>query len=290
VFCEKPVAVDAPGVRKVMEAARKAKAKKLSLVNGFTFRYDNSKRALFGKVLGGEIGKIKTISATRNGGGLWYFPREAGWTDMEYQLRNWYYQNWLSGDYLVEMIVHSIDMMAWAAGDKMPARATGTGGRQSRTDEKYGNIFDHFAIDYEWDNGVRGFCFSRQQEGCSTRNTVEIAGTDGDAFVTAGGGAEIKGKTKWEYQGEKNDPYQTEHDELFASIRNGKPMNNGEQMANSTMMAILGRMVGYSGQTISWEDAMNSNQSIGPKFEDYSWDLKYKGPGIAVPGKTDVLG
>ncbi|HET7180554.1 MAG TPA: Gfo/Idh/MocA family oxidoreductase [Chryseosolibacter sp.] len=290
VFCEKPVAVDAPGVRKVLEAVRKAKEKKLSLVNGFTFRYDNSKRALFGKVLNGEIGKIKAVSATRNGGGLWFFPREADWTDMEFQLRNWYYENWLSGDYLVEMIVHSIDMMAWAMGDKMPVKATGTGGRQSRTDEKYGNIFDHFAIDYEWENGVRGYCFSRQQEGCSTRNTVEIAGSQGDAYVTAGGGAQVKGKTNWEYQGEKNDPYQTEHDELFASIRKNKPMNNGEQMANSTMMAILGRMVGYSGKTISWEDAMASNQRLGPRFEEYSWDLKYTRPPIAIPGKTDVLG
>lgn len=290
VFCEKPVAVDAPGVRSVLEAVRKAKTKNLSLVSGFTFRYDMPKRALFTRVLNGDIGEIKAVSATRNGGGLWYFPRQAGWTDMEYQLRNWYYQNWLSGDYLVEMIVHSIDMMSWAMGDKMPVRATGTGGRQSRVDPKYGNIFDHFAIEYEWENGVRGFCFSRQQEGCSSRNTVEIAGTQGDAFVKAGGGVQIRGKKTWEYKGEKNNPYQTEHNELFASIRSGKPMNNGESMAHSTMMAILGRMVGYSGQTITWEDAINSKRQLGPDFEAYSWDLKFTGPDIAIPGKTDVLG
>lgn len=290
VFCEKPVAVDAPGVRKVIEASKIAKAKNLSLVNGFTFRYDLAKRALFGRVLGGGIGKVKTVSATRNGGELWYHPREAGWTDMEYQLRNWYYENWLSGDYLVEMIVHSIDMMAWAMGDRMPVKATGTGGRQSRVDPKYGNIYDHFAIEYEWANGERGFCFSRQQEGCSSRNTVEIAGTEGDAFVNAGGTVQIKGKTSWQYQGEKNDPYQTEHNELFASIRKNQGMNNGLQMANSTMMAILGRMVGYSGQTITWEDAINSSQVLGPRFEDYSWDLKFTSPEIAVPGRTDVLG
>lgn len=290
VFCEKPVAVDAPGVRQVLEAAKKAKAKNLSLVSGFTFRYDMPKRALFQKVLNGEIGKIKSISSTRNGGDLWYKPRQSNWTDMEYQLRNWYYQNWLSGDYLVEMIVHSLDMMSWAMGDKTPLRATGTGGRQVRTDPKFGNIYDHFAIEYEYENDVRGFSFSRQQPGCSNRNTVEIAGTEGDAFINAGGGVRIKGKADWEYQGEKNNPYQTQHDELFAAIRKGKPMNDGQMMANSTMLAILGRMVAYSGQTITWEEAMNSNQRIGPEFDQYSWNLKYTSPEIAIPGVTKVLG
>lgn len=290
VFCEKPVAVDAPGVRKVLEAAKKAKEKNLSLVSGFTFRYDMPKRALFQKVLNGEIGRIKSVSSTRNGGELWYKPRQANWTDMEYQLRNWYYQNWLSGDYLVEMIVHSLDMMSWALGDKTPLRATGTGGRQVRTDSKFGNIYDHFAIEYEYDNDVRAFSFSRQQPGCSNRNTVEIAGTEGDAFINAGGGVRIAGKNKWEYQGEKNNPYQTQHDELFASIRKGKPMNDGQMMGNSTMLAILGRMVAYSGQTITWEEAMNSNQRIGPEFDQYSWNLKYTSPAIAIPGVTNVLG
>ena len=290
VFCEKPVAVDAPGVRKVLEAAKKAKEKNLSLVSGFTFRYDMPKRALFQKVLNGEIGKIKSVSSTRNGGELWYKPRQANWTDMEYQLRNWYYQNWLSGDYLVEMIVHSLDMMSWALGDKTPLRATGTGGRQVRTDSKFGNIYDHFAIEYEYDNDVRGFSFSRQQPGCSNRNTVEIAGTEGDAFINAGGGVRIAGKNKWEYQGEKNNPYQTQHDELFAAIRKGKPMNDGQMMANSTMLAILGRMVAYSGQTITWDEAMNSNQRIGPEFDQYNWNLKYTSPAVAIPGVTNVLG
>lgn len=290
IFCEKPVAVDAPGVRKVIDAARKARSKNLSLVSGFTFRFDYPKRALFQKVLDGAIGEVKTVSSTRNGGDLWFKPRQSGWTDMEYQLRNWYYQNWFSGDYLVEMIVHSLDMTAWAMGDKMPVRATGTGGRQVRVDPKFGNIYDHFAIEYEYANGARAFSFSRQQPGCSNRNTVEIAGTEGDAFVNAGAGVSITGKEKWEYKGEKNNPYQTQHDELFASIRKNRPMNEGERMANSTMMAILGRMVGYSGQTITWEDAMKSNHKLGPDDNDYSWDLKFAGPPIAVPGVTNVLG
>jgi myo-inositol 2-dehydrogenase / D-chiro-inositol 1-dehydrogenase len=290
VFCEKPVAVDPPGIRKVLEAAKKAKDKKLSLVSGFTFRYDNSKRALFERVLRGDIGDVVSVSSTRNGGDLWYFPRQASWTDMEYQMRNWYYQNWLSGDYLVEMIVHSHDLMMWSLGDKVPERATGTGGRQVRVDKKFGNIYDHFAIEYEFADGVRGFSFSRQQPGCSNRNSIEITGTLGKAYANMGESAhQITGKNKWVYEGEKNNPYQTQHDELFASIRNSKPMNDGEMMANSTMVAILGRMVAYSGQTLTWNEAINSNHALGPAAEDYSWDFKYTPPNIAIPGITKVL-
>ncbi|MGB4400290.1 MAG: Gfo/Idh/MocA family oxidoreductase [Daejeonella sp.] len=290
VFCEKPVAVDAPGVRKVIEAAKKAKEKNLSLVSGFTFRFDFAKRALFKKVLNGEIGKVMTVSSTRNGGELWYKPRQAGWTDMEYQMRNWYYYNWLSGDYIVEMIVHSLDMMTWAMGDKMPLRATGSGGRQVRVDKKYGNIYDHFAIEYEYENGARGFSFSRQQPGCSTRNSVEVAGTEGNAVVNLGRGLhEITGKNKWVYDGEKNNPYQTQHDELFASIRNGKPVNEGDMMANSTMLAIFSRMVAYSGKTLTWEEAFNSQQVLGPPNDLFSWDYKYNSPDPAIPGVTKVL-
>ena len=290
VFCEKPVAVDAPGVRKVLEAAKLAKEKKLSLVSGFTFRYDMPKRALFEKVLAGDIGKVMTVSSTRNGGELWYKPRQAGWTDMEYQMRNWYYYNWLSGDFIVEMIVHSLDMMTWAMGNRMPVRATGSGGRQVRLDEKFGNIYDHFAIEYEYADGARGFSFSRQQPGCSSRNSVEVAGTEGHALVNLGSGQhEIIGKNSWKYSGEKNNPYQTQHDELFASIRSGKPMNDGELMANSTMLAILSRMVGYSGQTITWDDAFNSNMILGPGNENFSWDYKFNSPPPAIPGITKVI-
>jgi len=290
VFCEKPVAVDAAGVRKVLEAAKKAKDKKLSLVSGFTFRYDYSKRALFDKIRQGAIGEVVSVSSTRNGGDLWYHPRQASWTDMEYQMRNWYYQNWLSGDYLVEMIVHSLDLMMWAVDDKLPLKATGTGGRQVRVDPKYGNIYDHFAIEFEFANNIRGFSFSRQQPGCSNRNSIEIAGTVGNAYANMGEWAHsITGKNKWVYEGEKNNPYQTQHDEFFASIRNAKPMNDGERMANSTMVAILGRMVAYSGQTLSWEEAINSNQTLGPADDEYNWNFKYAGPPIAIPGITKVL-
>ncbi|MBG47547.1 MAG: oxidoreductase [Pseudozobellia sp.] len=283
VFYEKPVAVDAPGVRKVLEAAKKAKEKNLSMVSGFCFRYDLQKKALYQKVLDGAIGDIRSIASTRNGGELWFKDRKPEWTDTEYQVRNWYYQNWLSGDFIVEMFVHSLDMMAWALGEKMPASATATGGRQWRTDKKYGNIFDHFAIEFNYDNGVKGYCFTRQQEGGSTKNAVEINGSLGNAYYE-GTRHEITGKNPWKYDGEVNDMYQSEHDALFKSIREEAGINDGELSANSSLMGIMGRMAAYTGQTITWNDALNSTEVLGP--ESYDWDIKFEGPEIAIPGKT----
>lgn len=290
VFCEKPVAVDAPGVRSVLETAKKAKEKGLSVVSGFTFRYDSPKRAFFEKILDGSIGEINTVNTVRNGGGLWTKPRQPEWKEMENQLRNWYYYDWLSGDYLVEMMVHSLDMMSWALGDQLPVRATGTGGRQSRVEEVYGNIYDHFAIEYEFENGAKGFHFSRQQQGCSNTNKVEIAGSQGNATVDIGRGVhEIYGANAWKYEGERNNPYETQHEELFAAIRSGNPFNEGELMANSTMLGILGRMVGYSGQTITWEEAMNSDKTLGPALDEYDWDLNWPVSPVPVPGVTKVI-
>lgn len=288
-FCEKPVAIDAPGVRKVLDAAKKAKEKNLSVVSGFCFRYDNPKRELFKRILGGEIGEVRTVSTIRNGEQLWTKPYQAGWTDMEYKLRNWLYHTWLSGDFITEMMVHSLDMMSWALGDKPPLKATGTGGRQVRTDEIYGNAYDHFAIEYEYENGVRGFHFSRQQDGCSNVNKVEVAGTSGSAVIGGAFGHEITGKNKWAFQGERNDMYQVEHDELFASIRARKPVNDGETMARSSMLGIMGRMAAYSGQTITWDEAMNSSQVLGPAIDEYRWDLNWKSQPVAMPGITKLF-
>ncbi len=289
VFCEKPVAVDAPGVRKVIAAANEAKAKNLSLMSGFCFRRDLPNRATFGKILNGDIGEVKTVSTFRYGGELWYKPRQAEWSDMTYKMRNWYYHNWLSGDFIVEQAVHSIDMMSWAMGDKMPVSAIGSGGRQVRTDSIYGNIYDHFAIEYNYADGAKGFHFCRQQAGCVNRNTVDIAGSLGNANMVIGRKYEITGKNPWKYEGKKNNMYQTEHDEFFESIRNAKPMNDGESMANSTMLAILGRMVAYSGQSITWEDAINSNHILAPEINKYAWDLEWPTAPVARPGSTKVI-
>lgn len=209
---------------------------------------------------------------------------------MEYKLRNWLYYTWLSGDFITEMMVHSLDLMSWAMGDKLPLSVTGTGGRQVRTQEIYGNVYDHFAVEYDYGKGVKGFHFSRQQEGCSNSNKVEIAGSAGNALIDIGRGVhEISGKNKWSYQGEKNNMYETQHEELFASIRKGKPMNDGQRMVNSTMLGIWGRMAAYSGQTITREEALSSTQVLAPADEQYSWDLSWPGKEVANPGITKVF-
>ncbi|MBB5436659.1 putative dehydrogenase [Pedobacter sp. AK017] len=289
VFCEKPVAVDAPGIRKVLAAAKAAAEKNLSLVSGFCFRYDLPSRGVFSRVLNGDVGSIKTVSTFRNGAGNWSNPRQPGWTDLTYKLRNWHYQNWLSGDFIVEQAVHSLDMMSWVMGDQMPLKATGTGGRQVRVDEIYGNIYDHFAVEFEYANGAKGFHFCRQQEGTSNRNTVDVLGTEGSAFVNVGMRYEISGKNNWKYDGPKKNMYQIQHDELFAGIRNGKPINDGEWMAKSTLLSIWGRMAAYSGQTISYDEALNSSVVLGPKIEDYNWDLKWDNQPVAMPGISKVI-
>lgn len=181
-------------------------------------------------------------------------------------------------------------LMSWAFGDKLPLSATGSGGRQSRTEEIYGNIYDHFAIEYDYGNNLKGIHFSRQQKGCSNTNKVEVSGRNGNAVVDIGKRIHATyGENAWAYDGEHNNPYETQHEELFAAIRSGKPMNEGELMGNSTMLAVLGRMVGYSGQTITWEDAMKSNMVLGPAPEAYAWDLKWPVPPIAIPGVTKVV-
>lgn len=286
-FCEKPMAIDAPGVRRIIEGAKKAKERNLAVLSGFTYRYDYAKRAFYDKIAKGAVGDIVSVSTVRNGGQLWNKPKEAEWSDMEYRLKNWLYYNWLSGDFICEMMVHSLDLMSWAMGDKLPLKATGTGGRQVRTEEIYGNVYDHFAIEFEYPNGVKGFHFSRQQEGCSNTNHVNVAGTLGRGYIENGPGIhEITGKNKWKYAGEQNNMYETQHQELFASIRKGKPLNHGIQMANSSLLGIMGRMVAYTGQTITWEEALNSKEVMGPRMDEYNRDLKWTHNEIAKPGIT----
>src|SRR5690606_2297216 len=289
VFCEKPVAVDPAGVNKVLAAAKKAKEKNLSIQSGFCFRFDAVNMAAYDKILHGAVGDIHCVSTMRFGGELWSKPRQPGWTDMEYQLRNWLYYDWLSGDFITEQAVHSLDLMAWALGDRVPLKAVGTGGRQKRVDPIYGNVYDHFAIEYEYEDGVKGIHMCRQQSGTKGSNTVNIFGTKGQAYVKPASEARISVRQKWEFDGERNNMYQHEHDLFFAAIRNNKPVNDGVWTAQSSMLAILGRMVGYSGQEITWEQALNSNLHIGPKFEDYAFDYKWEMTPVPVPGKTKVF-
>ncbi|GAB2770465.1 Gfo/Idh/MocA family oxidoreductase [Rhabdobacter roseus] len=288
VFCEKPVAVDTPGIHKVLEAAKLAKEKNLSLVSGFCWRFHEPKRASFAKIQEGAIGDVMAVYNTYDTGTLWSKPREEGWSDMEFQLRNWMYYTWLAGDHIVEQAVHSVDMMSWAFGDKLPISAVGTGGRQVRTDALFGHIYDHFAVTYEYENGAKGFHFSRQQANCENSYAVESLGTKGRSMVNCSRNVhEITGSNPWKYSGEQNDMYQTEHNELFASIRNGKPLNYGESMANSTLLAIMGRMAAYTGKKVTWQDALNSTEKLGP--DTYSWDMKPPVVEVARPGITPFI-
>jgi predicted dehydrogenase len=287
IFCEKPMAVDVPGLKKIYEAARIAKEKELTLCSGFCWRFHTPKRETFSRILDGAVGEISTVYNTYNTGALWEFAREDHWTDMENTMRNWLYYNWLSGDHIAEQAVHSIDMMSWAMGDEMPISVGGTGGRQRRIEPRYGNVYDHFAIVYEYENGAKGFHFSRQQQDCARAYHVEVFGNKGAAMIDCiRRKHEIKADTNWRFRCESNDMYQQEHDELFASIRSGKPFNQGVEMANSTMLAIMGRMAAYTGQVITWEEAMQSEVVLGPQIDQYDWELEWPMASVAMPGIT----
>jgi predicted dehydrogenase len=271
VFCEKPVAVDGPGVRSVLETCAEAKRKNLSLVSGLCWRYHNGMRETFKHVHGGAVGDILTLHTNYNAGGLWSRSlkekAEKGWSDMEWQVRNWLYFTWLSGDHNVEQHVHSLDKMAWAMKDEYPEKCVGLGGRQARIAPDFGNIFDHHAVVYEYKNGVKCFSYCRQQVGTDHDVSDHIYGTKGICHINAAGGsATITGEHPWQNRPRRgsDDMYQTEHNELFASIRSGKPINNGDYMTKSTLMAIMGRMATYTGQVITWDMALNCKEDLTP--------------------------
>ena len=286
IFTEKPMAVDAPGVRSVMETVEEAKKKNLNMVAGFCWRYHFAHRETFKRLQDGAIGPVTNVYSTYNTGGLWNHGRKPAWSDMEWQVRNWLYFTWLSGDHIVEQAVHSIDKMAWAHQDVPPNKAIAHGGRQVRTDPAYGNIYDHFSIVYEWPNDSRGFLYCRQQDGCASGVWDHITGAKGVCNISSGNSYVIKGEAEWRYAGPPNDMYQTEHDEFFAAIRAGKIINDGARMMNSTMMAILGRMAAYTGQVITWEQALNSKEDLTPA--KYEWG-PIPTPAVALPGKTKFI-
>ncbi len=288
IFCEKPMAVDAPGVRSVMQTVEESKKKNIALVAGFCWRYSYPERAVFEQIHGGAVGDIVAIYSSYNTGGLWNHGRKPEWSDMEWQVRNWLYFTWLSGDHIVEQAVHTIDKMAWTMKDVMPIRAVGTGGRQVRNDPAYGHIYDHFAITYEWANGTRGFLYCRQQDKTQGDVSDHIMGTKAQANVLGGPSHTIFAKSEkiWQYAGKTNDMYQTEHDEMFASIRAGKPLNDGVRMTTSTMMAILGRMVAYTGQSITWEKALASQENLMPEKLEFG---PLPTPPVAMPGQTKFI-
>jgi predicted dehydrogenase len=281
-FIEKPMAVDGPGLRMFLDAAKKSKEKGLSVVNGFCWRYFKPRRDLMNRVAEGAIGDVVAVETTYNSQGVWE-PRKTRSeckSDMEYQMRNWYYYDWLSGDHIVEQAIHGLDTMAWAMHDKPPIRCWGVGGRQVRTDPKYGNIWDHFSVVYEYPENVRGYHHCRHW--VNTPNQVKdyVLGANGMADVF---GARIEGPQKWRHHGAKNNMYQTEHDEMYAALRAGKPKNNAEEGASSTLLGLMGRMAAYTGAVVTWEQAMNSQQALVPT--EFAWGDAPERP-VPVPGVT----
>jgi len=281
VFCEKPVAVDAPGVRSVLETTEEAKKKNLSIVSGLCYRYDPPKQELIKRVHDGAIGDILTMNVNYNTGTLWHKGNQPNWTAMEFQLRNWLYFTWLSGDFNVEQHVHSLDKAAWAMKDEPPVRATGLGGRQVRVEPQWGNIYDHFSVVYEYANGTKLFANCRQMAGCSVDVSDHLIGSKGTAEMMH---ATISGPQEWKYRGPKPNMYEEEHRELFAGIRSGNPLNNGVYMARSTMLAIMGRMAAYTGQTLTWEQCLASSEDLSPAKYDWTDDVPLAP--VAKPGLT----
>ena len=288
-FVEKPMAVDGPGLRMFLEAAKKSKAKGLSAVNGFCWRYYAPRKELMARVHGGEIGQVVSIETTYNSQGVWEprRAREQCKTEMEYQMRNWYYYSWLSGDHIVEQAVHGLDSMAWAMNDAPPLRCWGVGGRQVRTEPKYGNIYDHFSIVYEYPDDVRGYHQCRHWPNTATRTADFVLGTKGRAELFAKPYPRIAGPTPWRYRPADGarplDMYQSEHNEMFAALRGGKPINNAENAVGSTLLALMGRMAAYTGEVITWEKAMESRESLVPSTLD--WGDVPKKP-VPIPGVT----
>jgi predicted dehydrogenase len=237
------------------------------------------------RIRDGAIGDIVAIQENYLTGTLWHRGRKPEWSEMEYQIRNWLYFTWLSGDHNVEQHIHSLDKALWLMGDEPPAAAVGLGGRQVRIEPEYGNIYDHHAVVYEWPQGVRVFSFTRQMAGCWPQTEDIVLGTKGQAQlikheISAGGQV-------WRYRGDKPSMYDVEHQELFRSIKEGKPINNGRYMAYSTLLAIMGRMATYTGKRVTWEEAMNSQLDLTPKR--YDWgpvELPEEVQQVAMPGKT----
>lgn len=280
VFCEKPVAVDPAGVRSVLETVELARKKNLNIVSGLCWRYDLGVRATMQQIQDGAIGDIVAVQENYLTGTLWQKPRKPEWSEMEYQMRNWLYYTWLSGDHICEQHIHSLDKALWLMNDKPPARCVGIGGRQVRVDPRWGNVYDHFAVCYEWDSGAKTFAYTRQMKGCMNETEDHVLGTKGRARLLR---HVVEGDQRWRYRGPKPSMYDVEHKELFDAIRAGETINNGEYMSYSTLMAIMGREACYTGQSISWDEALNSPQDLTPKSYDWG-DVEV--PDVATPGVT----
>ena len=304
IFCEKPLGTDGAGIRKALSLIPLAEQKKLNVVVGLQRHYQNNYREIMKRVHGGDIGEIVSGQVYWDGGGVWVHPRAElkqtypNLTELEYQMRNWYYFNWLCGDHIVEQHIHNIDVFNWAKNGH-PIKAQGLGGRQVRTGKDYGEIYDHHYVEFEYPDGAILNSQCRHIKGCMDRVSETLIGTKGRSYTDGGAHgvlSDLKGNPTYTHRGKDDpNPYQVEHNELFASIRSGGVINNMEYGAHSTMTAIMGRYATYSGKVVTWEDALNSNVQLMPPT--LAWDstppVLPNDDGfypVAMPGQSDILG
>jgi predicted dehydrogenase len=282
IFTEKPVAVDGPGVRTCLTAYEEAKAKGLYIAAGTQRRHQTGYLETMRQVHDGAIGSVVAARCYWNQGTLWVKQRQPDWSDMEYQMRNWYYFTWLCGDHIVEQHVHNLDVVNWAL-QSHPVRAVGMGGRQVRTGPEYGHIYDHFAIDYEYDNGIHVMSMCRQIDNCENSVSEALVGTKGSCQANR---YTITGEKQWRFRGKDNDPYLQEHTDLIECIRGSKPVNELKDVAESTLTAIMGRMSAYTGKAVTWDQALNSQEDLMPT--ELTWG-KMPFPAVAMPGQTKLV-
>jgi len=282
VFSEKPVAVDAAGFRSVLATYELAKQKGLGIGVGTQRRHQAEYVETIKRLQDGAIGDVMSGQVFWNQGGLWIRERRPEWSDVEWQIRNWLYFTWLSGDHIVEQHVHNIDVANWVL-EGHPVKATGVGGRQWRTQPAYGHIYDHFAVDFEYPNGARVLSMCRQIAGTQNRIGEHFLGSKGSSNASG----EITGTNAWTWQKPEHavSPYVQEHTDLIASIRAGRPYNELKQVAESTLTAILGREAAYTGQEVTWDELLNANQDLTPPQVAFGpLDV----PPVAMPGRTKV--
>lgn len=293
IFMEKPVATDPAGIQRVLAAAKIAKQKKLNVVVGLQRHYQNSYRELMKRVQDGQIGDIVSASCWWNNDGVWVKPRKEGQSEMDYQLRNWYYFNWMCGDHITEQHIHNLDVINWAK-NGYPVKARGTGGREVRKGKDFGEIFDHHIVEFEYADGTILNSQCRHIPGTWTKVDELVIGTKGRVQFDSAKILDTKGNLSYAFdkKTKENNPYQTEHDELWATVAAGEyKFADAENGAYSTMTSILGRMATYSGQVIEWDKAINSGFNIAPST--FSWDADMPSKpdanglyAVAVPGKT----
>lgn len=292
IFCEKPVAVDSTGVRMVLESARKAKEKGLSVVAGFCWRKSASRMAAMQRVLDGAIGDIIHYYATYYTGPVkpMALPaqRKPEWSDVEWQVRNWYNFSWLSGDGYVEQAIHSVDKVGWAFGDKDPVSCMANGGRQVAFEGAEGyNIYDHFSCVYDYGDGRYATIASRQIPNCDNENADYIHGTKGTCIIS-GDRVMITGENRWRFNKEEdNNMYVNEHVLMYQALRAGAPVYDGDWMSHSTFLGLMGRMAAYTGKRISWDQIANSKEDLAP--DDLKWDSAFTPSPMPRPGITKVV-